>query len=114
MISCLWNIIWLAYWLGHNPNLPNILLHYRWKDFLKLEEQLQASVESTSKDQTCLDSMGFRTAKYKADSREQRKYVHSVAMNLIVDCDLPVNIVTRPGFIRHHENLNTLYNTIDR
>ena len=85
--------------MGHNQNLPNILLYHKWKDFLKLEEQLQASIESTSKHQTNVDSMGFTTAKYKAD-REERKCVNSVAMNLLVD------IVTRPGFIRHHENMN--------
>ena len=49
--------------------------------------------------------MGFTTAKYKAD-REERKCVNSVAMNLLVDCDIPSDIVTRPGFIRHHENMN--------
>ena len=83
------------------------------KDFLKLEVQLQASAESTSKDQTSVDSMGFRTAKYKAYRESSENSVNSVAMNLIVDCDILISIVTRSGFIRHCENMKTLYNTID-
>lgn len=65
-------------------------------------------------DQSTLVASGFRPIKYRADDKKQRQLVASVAMNLVVDCDLPMHIVTRPGFIRHHEMINSQYNTINK
>ena len=56
--------IWLAYWLGHNQNLPFCLPCFTTdgRTFESSRNQLQASIEIISEDQTSLDSMGFRTA----------------------------------------------------
>ena len=55
--------IWLAYWLGHNQNLSFCLPCFTTdgRTFESSRNQLQASIEIISEDQTSLDSMGFRT-----------------------------------------------------
>ena len=82
--------------------------HYRWLEFQKNEKSYR-ELQATAK----LDRH-FVTEKFKPDHSEQKRLVKSVALNLIVDCDLPINIVQRPGFIRHHEVTNKMYNSIDR
>ena len=65
--------------------------------------------------QQCKLDQHFQTGNvYKADHSEQRCLVKSIALNLVVDCDLPVNIVSTPGFIRHHTVTNRMYNSVDR
>lgn len=52
--------------------------------------------------------------KYAANSREQKELKASIALNLVVDCDMPPHWVERKGFIRHHETINPKYNTVYR
>ena len=81
----------------------------RWSEFLNSEKEL---VEDQ---QQCKLDQHFQTGNvYKADHSEQRCLVKSIALNLVVDCDLPVNIVSRPGFISHHAVTNRMYNSVDR
>mgnify|MGYP001793908873 FL=1 len=82
---------------------------YRWKAFLKMEADGEAAAGSS---RSIMER--FTAVKYKPEHHAKRKLVHSVAMNLVVDCDMPLNIVTRPGFIQHHAVLNNCYDTIDK
>lgn len=52
--------------------------------------------------------------KYTHTDPLQKKLVKSIALNLIVDCDIPYNIVNRSGFHRFLNDIDPRYNTIDR
>ena len=65
------------------------------------------------KGQTSMDRYTKRD-KFTISSVEMKELIRSVALNLIVDCDMPISVVERPGFLRHLEVVNSKYRPIQR
>ena len=80
---------------------------FRYAVFLKSEEEGKAS------GQTRIDAFS-NVQKSSSSHPDQKRFIKSVALNLVVDCDLPLNIVTRPGFLKHSEVTNYKYAAVDK
>ena len=52
--------------------------------------------------------------KFKSNDARQNRYVESIAWNLVVDCDMLSSVVTKPGFLRHHELIDERYRSMER
>lgn len=56
--------------------------------------------------------LSFGIQKYRPGDQRQKAKVRSVAMNLVVDCDLPIYCVERAGFKRFLEDEDARYSPI--
>ena len=81
------------------------LIYCRWLEYEKNAPGL--------KGQTSMDRYTKRE-KFTNSSVEMKELIRSVALNLIVDCDMPISVVERPGFLRHLEVVNSKYRPIQR
>ena len=71
----------------------------RYSTFKKLNEQVSRKDEVAA-GQTRLP-FGAGVRQYADSDPKQKAKVRSIAMNLVVDCDLPMHAVERPGFRRY-------------
>jgi hypothetical protein len=89
-----------------NSSLP------RFEKFKEEEEKNKASDEASSTSgQLKLDRF---LNKFESNDPRQLRLVKSIALNLIVDCDMPYSVVSRPGFLRHHHDIDQRYRVVDR
>ena len=100
------NELWLKKCVHYYEN-DIVTVYFRWKEFREKER-----TKDEDHSQGKIDAMFAR--KYGSDHPKQKALVKSVALNLIVDCDLPFHVVDRPGFMRHHKAIDKSYDKIDR
>ena len=81
---------------------------HRWERFLK--------VEKTTGDgsQQSMNRYAKIGSSYPANHPLQKALTKPTALNLVIDCDLPVSIVEKPGFLRHHETIDKSYSAVNR
>lgn len=71
----------------------------------------ESKLKRNSKIEDGQSTLPFVT-KYRHSDARQKALISSVALNLIVDCDLPIHSVERAGFLRFIHRENPYYNTI--
>lgn len=98
----------LKHKVSNNTHTQSYYLCYRYKQYVEYNP-----VPNMANNQQC--SLNFTTAAcYSPKDVKQRTLVKSIALNLVVDCALPISIVERPGWDRFIKSVDPKYGAVDR